>query len=71
MIGEDGLRFLAWLDAPDAPASLRELVKVQTLRQVWQRHYRREAAGDDDASGRVRLATKDALVQNTMPIETP
>jgi transposase len=73
MIGEESLRFLAWLDAPDAPTSLRELVEVQTLRQVWQRHYRREATGDEaeDAAGRVRLATKEELTQNTTPIETP
>jgi hypothetical protein len=38
MIGEDGLRLLACLDTPEAPASLRKLAEVQTLRRVWQRH---------------------------------
>ena len=48
MIGEDGMRFLAWLDEPDVPAQLRELPEVHTLRRVWQRHYRREPTDDDE-----------------------
>jgi transposase len=72
-IGADGLRFLAWLDEPDAPTALRELTEVRTLDRVWQRHYRREAAGDDEEEvlGRVRLATKEELATNPEPMETP
>jgi transposase len=72
MIGEEGMRLLAWLDTPEAPAALRKLAEVQTLRHVWQRHYRREAEGEDgDAAGQVRLATKEELAQDTTPLETP
>jgi len=71
-IGEDGLRLLAWLDAPETPASLRELGEVQTRRHVWPRHYRREAQGEDEeAAGQGRLATKEEVAPNTTPIETP
>jgi transposase len=68
-----GRRFLAWLAEPDAPTALRELAEVRTLDRVWQRHYRREAAGDDEeeALGRVRLATKAELATNPEPMETP
>jgi transposase len=38
-IGADGLRLLAALHGPDAPASLRLLDRVQTLRQMWIQQY--------------------------------
>jgi transposase len=38
-IGADGLRLLAALHAPDAPASLRLLGRVQTLRRMWIQQY--------------------------------
>jgi transposase len=73
MIGEDGLRFLTWLDAPDLPAPLRELPEVHAVRRVWQRHYRREPTGDTkgDSPGAVRFATKEELANHHEPIETP
>jgi hypothetical protein len=73
MIGEDGMRFLAWLDAPDVPAHLKELPAVHTLRRVWQRHDRREPTGDDegDSPGTVRFTTKEELADHQDPIETP
>ena len=41
-IGEDGYALLAALDAPEAPAYLREVPVVVTLRQVWFQQYYRE-----------------------------
>lgn len=38
-IGADGLRLLAALHGQDAPASLRLLDRVQTLRQMWVQQY--------------------------------
>jgi transposase len=38
-IGQDGQLLLAALDAADAPAYLRELPAVQTLRTVWDQQY--------------------------------
>lgn len=38
-IGADGLRLLGALHGPDAPASLRLLDRVQTLRQMWIQQY--------------------------------
>jgi transposase len=73
MSGEDGVRFLAWLDEPGVPAQLRELPEVHTLRRVWQRHYRRAPTDDDedDSPGTVRFTTKEGLADNQDPIETP
>lgn len=39
VIGQDGRTLLAWIDDPTAPASLRDIPAVQTLRQVWQEQY--------------------------------
>jgi transposase len=38
-IGEDGFRLLGAVYAPDAPANLRTLPAVETLRQVWVQQY--------------------------------
>ncbi|WP_251502322.1 IS1182 family transposase, partial [Actinacidiphila cocklensis] len=38
-IGADGLRLLEAVHAPDAPASLWSLGRVQTLRQMWIQQY--------------------------------
>ncbi|KOV71702.1 transposase [Streptomyces sp. NRRL WC-3618] len=38
-IGTDGLSLLTALHGPDAPASLRLLDRVQTLRQMWIQQY--------------------------------
>jgi len=72
-IGEDGVQFLAWLDEEAAPAQLRELAAIQTLRRVWQRHYRRtpEGKGKKNSPAVLRLATKEELAANDEPIETP
>ena len=74
MIGEDGVRLLAWLEGPEAPAHLARLPEVRTLRAVWQRHYRFEPAADGDDEKlpvSVRLATKGELAHNQEAIESP
>jgi hypothetical protein len=40
-VGEDGFRFLALLETPEAPAGLRELPHMEALRRTWQRHDER------------------------------
>jgi len=41
-IGADGYALFAALDAPDAPAWLRELPALETLRRVWLQNFYRE-----------------------------
>ena len=38
-VGADGMRLLAYLDAPYAPQSLSKLSEVEVLRQVWEQYY--------------------------------
>ena len=40
-IGQDGYQLLELIDAPDAPTEVREVVAVETLRQVWLQQYYR------------------------------
>jgi transposase len=42
MVGEDGYYLLDLLARADAPVGLRELPAVQTLHQVWQRHFQHQ-----------------------------
>jgi transposase len=44
-VGADGFLLLDALDAPGAPAAVREVPMVQTLRDVWRVHYAREDGG--------------------------
>ena len=44
-VGHDGFAVLDALARPDAPAALTSLPAVDTLRQVWERHYERDQAG--------------------------
>jgi transposase len=53
-IGADGLRLLRAVGDPAAPAWLRELPAVQTLRQVWVQNY--HAHDDPRAGPRLREA---------------
>jgi transposase len=52
-IGADGRRLLAAIHAPAAPAWLREIPAVETLRQVWVQQYH-APDGDDDRPPRWR-----------------
>lgn len=44
-VGQDGFTLLDAVAHPDAPAELPDLPAIQTLRQVWQRHYDRTSEG--------------------------
>jgi transposase len=44
-IGHDGFALLAAVDAPSAPAWLREIAAVAVLRQVWIQNYAQEGPG--------------------------
>src|SRR5882724_13510635 len=46
-VGEDGFRFLDFLETPEAPAELRKLPRLAALRRTWQRHYERAGVGGD------------------------
>ena len=55
VIAADGYRLLEAVYAPDAPAWLRAIPAVQTLRRVWVERFYRDDAGAherDDAQGR-------------------
>jgi transposase len=69
-IGEDGYYLLHLLSLADAPIGLRELPAVQTLHQVWQRHFQRKP---DDQTGRdeVQLTPKQELGPAGEAIESP
>ncbi|MEU9047427.1 MULTISPECIES: transposase [unclassified Kitasatospora] len=45
-VGEDGMRLFQALLAPDAPARLRRLPKVEVMRQVWVQQYWYDEHGD-------------------------
>jgi transposase len=61
MVGEDGFHVLDAVEAPEAPAEIRELSILATLHRTWQRHYERTpgtAAADGTPSAyRVRFKT--------------
>lgn len=65
-VGEDGFALLDALETADAPAPLRTLPLIETLRQVWQRHY--ERSGEP---ARVRFKTKAELSRAAEGIESP
>ena len=66
-VGEDGFALLDRLDQPEAPEGLQRLPAVEVLRQVWARHFEKDAA----APGGVRLRSKEELSSATAPIESP
>ena len=63
-IGVDGHALLATIDAPDAPAWLREIPTVRTLRRVWIQQY---TLMED----RVEWRTADDLPPATLLIRSP
>jgi transposase len=70
MVGADGYYLLELLESADAPVGLQELPAVQTLRVVWQRHFRRQT---DDHTGlhEVQLISKQELPPAAEAIESP
>src|SRR5262245_34022515 len=74
-VGEDGFTLLDALEAPAAPAALRALPMIETLRRTWQRHYDR-TGGEAAAAGErpplhVRLKDSRALPPAAEGIESP
>src|SRR5262245_14272401 len=71
-VGEDGFHLLDRLAAQEAPAELRELPKVEVLRQVWGQHFARdgEPPGEGPA-GQVRLRAQGELPPSAERVESP
>ena len=70
-VGEDGFMLLDLLERPEAAGELRQLPKVELLRQVWARHVAREPAEPSWDGGAVRLRGKDDLPSSAPAIESP
>jgi transposase len=74
-VGEDGFLLLDALETPEAPAGLRELSRLEALRQTWQRHYERTpcapASPGVPAAWRVRFKTNRELPPAAEGIESP
>jgi len=66
-IGADGLRLLRAVGDPAAPAWLREIPAVQTLRQVWLQNY--HALEDPRAGPRLREARDQP--PKTLALQSP
>ncbi len=65
-IGTDGLALLRAIDAPTAPAWLRALPAVRTLRAVWVQQY-----DAPDATGAVRRRAEAAAPPSALLIHAP
>src|SRR5712664_4337516 len=74
-VGEDGFMLLDAVETPEAPAELRELPILATLRRTWQRHYDRTVDETIGAGGgpahRVRFKTNRELPPAAEGIESP
>jgi transposase len=74
-VGEDGFHVLDALEAPEAPAEVRELPILATLRRTWQRHYERTpgtaATEGTPSASRVRFKTNQELPRAAEGIESP
>jgi len=74
-VGEDGFLLLDALETPEAPAGLRELSRLEALRQTWQRHYERTpcapASPGVPAAWQVRFKTNRELPPAAEGIESP
>ena len=69
-VGADGFTLLDALDDDQAPARLRHLPLIDTLRRTWQRHYERH---DPGASGErlVRFKANRELPKAAEGLESP
>jgi transposase len=70
MVGADGYYLLDLLERGDAPIGLNELPAVQTLRQVWQRHFQHKV-NDQTGTDEVQLVPKQELPPAAEAIESP
>jgi transposase len=64
-VGQDGFVLLDALAGPNAPTELMGLPTLQTLRQVWERHYERTA------EGKARWRAGPELSRAATAIESP
>jgi transposase len=63
-VGADGMRLLAYLNAPYAPQSLSKLSEVEVLRQVWEQYY-------EISDGRIRVLDPKEMPEGARRIESP
>ena len=70
-VGEDGFALLDLLERSEAAKELRQLPKVELLRQIWARHFIREPTEPSGGGGAVRLRGKDDPPPSAPAIETP
>ncbi len=70
-VGEDGFALLDLLERSEAARELRQLPKVELLRQVWARPFARAPAAPSGDGGAVRLRGKDDLPSSAPAIESP
>jgi transposase len=70
LVGADGYYLLALLEAAEAPAGLKDLPAVQTLRQVWQRHFQHKV-NEESGMTEVQLTPKQELPPAAEAIESP
>ena len=64
-VGQDGFLLLDALGGPSAPTEMTSLPTMQTLRQVWERHYERTA------QGKARWRAGPELSRAATAIESP
>ena len=70
-VGEDGFALLDRLERSEAAKELRQLPKVELLRQIWARHFIREPTEPSGGGGAVRLRGKDDPPPSAPAIESP
>jgi transposase len=63
-VGADGMRLLAYLDAPDTPQALKELAEVDVLRQIWQQYY-------EQIEAEIRILDPKEMPEGARRIESP
>jgi transposase len=69
-VGEDGQHLLELVEAPNAPAELRQLPKVAILRLAWARHYA-PVESPHGGPARVRFKTDREVTQAAEQLESP
>jgi transposase len=74
-VGADGFHVLDALEASEAPAEVRALPMIETLRRTWQRHYERSpapgTAQGTPAGSHVRFKSNKELPRAAEGIESP
>jgi transposase len=68
-VGEDGFCLLDAVETAEAPAALRTLPSMTTLRRTWHQHYERTPG--EGMERRVRFKTVQELPQTAEKIESP